>query len=593
MSASKTLIKSWWQKAKSSAWRFLAIFKKRLPDQEEIDKKLVYSLSPRKIPSREQLRHLNKFLNPREFLAVKVSFLIIIVSVVYLGVSFVKSSLQYSPLAGGTYIEALVGYPKNITPWHALSRDVDADLSRLLYSRLFYYDANGRLQADLVTDLKISPDHKEYQFQITDQARWHNGEPLTAADVVFTIETIQNPSFYSPLRSALSLAKVEQIDNFSFKLRLEEPYAPFLELLTFGISSRELWKNVSPEAAILSDLNLKVIGSGPYRFKSLVRSSAGDLREYHLEANKDYYGPVPYISELQFKFFSDYDEALGALNSRQVDGLSFLPFDKRSALTMKSSLNIYELPQARLVSLFFNQNKNQALADRETRSSLAQALDKDELVERIFNGAYQRADGPIFSASWAYNDNVPRHNYNPEAATEKLSAGPFRAVLTVVDYGQNTAVAQAVKDYWEAAGAEISIRSVSGEQAAEIIKNRDFEILLYGQSVGGDPDVYAFWHSSQSGANGLNLANYNNSEVDKLLLEARASTIEDERREKYYKFQEIIATDLPAIFLYSPSYTYVQNNKVQGFSSRPLFSPSDRFSDVSAWYIKTKKKLSF
>jgi len=150
-----------------------------------------------------------------------------------------------------------------------------------------------------------------------------------------------------------------------------------------------------------------------------------------------------------------------------------------------------------------------------------------------------------------------------------------------------------VKKRWSEVGVTVSLRIISGEQAIDVVKNRDFEVLIYGQSVGGDPDVYAFWHSSQSGSAGLNLSNYNNPEADKLLTEARTSTNQDQRREKYQEFQKIVTADLPAIFLYSPAYTYVQGNKLQGFSGQVVISPSDRFATISNWYLKTDRGMAW
>lgn len=592
MDASKISIKFWWAKAKHVAGRFLAIFKKIELNHEEIDKKLVYSLSPRKVPNRGQIKHLPKFLNPREALILKVCAAVILISFSYIVFLFFKNNVHQYPVSGGTYIEAVIAYPKNLNPIYSSARDIDADLSRLVYSSLFVYGQDGRLQPDLLTELEISEDHKEYLIKINDQARWHDGEPVTAEDVIFTIEAIQHPSFNSPLRSALSIASVEKVDDFSLRFKLSEAHAPFLEFLTFGIMPKHLWRNISPEGAMLSDLNLKPVGSGPYRFKSLIKSSGGEIREYNLEVNNNYYGDIPYISNLQFKFYPDYEEALRAVNSKQVDGLSHLPFERRGELTVKSSLNFHELIQARLVALFFNSTKNNALNDKDLRLALAHALDKEKIIQDVFEGAYQRADGPIASFNWAYKNDLPIYNYDPEAVGDKLSAGPLKAVLTVVDFSKNVEVAQLIKNYWEAQGAEISLQIISGEQAQDVIKNRDFEILLYGQFIGGDPDLYAFWHSSQRGSSGLNLANYNNAEVDKLLNEARVTAKEEERLAKYQEFQEAVVNDLPAIFLYNPSYSYIQSNKVKGFSGQTMIIPSDRFSSISSWYIKTGRSLS-
>lgn len=586
----KTKIKFVWQRVKA-VLPFFGFSKKVMP--VDLDKKLVYSLSLRKVPNSGQMKHLKKFLNPREFLIVKICFLVVLINLAYLSVVFVKNHLQYSPISGGEYIEGVVGYPQTINPLYATNRDVDGDLSRLIYSSLFKYDENGKLSNDLVDSFSINPSNTEYLVKIKNNVKWHNGGNLTADDVIFTLSLIQDADYHSPLRPALANIIAEKVDDLSIKFSLTEPYAPFPELLTFGILPKGIWENISPQAAVLSDLNLKPIGSGPFKFKSLIKNTDGDLKNYYVMVNSDYYGKVPYLKTINFKFFVDYTEAVKALNDNQIMGLSYLPFDYRKDLLAKNSLQLNELVQPQIVSLFINTDKNKALADKDVRAALAFALDKEQILNEIFSGVYGRVDGPILSENFAYNGDISKYNYNPLAASATIKAKPLTVVLTVIDSGHNVAVAEKIKSYWEAAGVKSSVKIISGEQAANVIKDRDFEILLYGEAVGGDPDVYAFWHSSQAGPKGLNLANYNNPEVDKLLIEGRNTTNINDRIAKYKKFQEIITADLPVIFLYSPTYTYVQSQQLKGFSGTMIIEPANRFNGISDWYLKTNKKLTW
>jgi len=588
----KNKITARWRRARGP-WSFFDFFKKAPVSQEEIDKKLVYSLSTRKIPTGDQMKHLKKFLNPREFWIVKLCVLIILINVAYLGIIFIKKHLEYLPAAGGKYIEGAVGYPKTINPLYAVNRDIDSDLSRLLYSSLFKYDQNGNLSADLAEAVEISADGKEYLIRIKNNVKWHDGAILTVDDVLFTFNLVKDSAYRSPLRSALVNVSAVKADDRTIKFILSDAYAPFQEMLTFGILPQSLWENINPDSAVLADLNLKPIGSGPYKFKSLVKNKNGELKEYRITANENYYGQAPYIKEITFKFFVDYSEAIKALNDNQVTGLSYLPFGYRKELLAQDSLSFHELAQPQIISLFFNYEKNKSLSNKETRVALASALDKDNIINEVFSGIYQRADGPILKSNFVYNEAITKYNYSPETAAATFKTQPLTAVLTVVDSGSNLAVAEKVKAYWERAGVNITIKAVSGEQAVNIVKERDFEILLYGQAVGGDPDVYAFWHSSQIGAKGLNLAAYNNPEADQLLTAGRTTTNSSERINKYKKFQEIITNDLPVIFLYSPTYTYVQEHQLQGFSGTAIIEPADRFNGISGWYLKTNKKINW
>jgi len=576
----------------SKALSFFGLRKRKRFSNLGMDQMLVYALSPRKIPTSKQFKHLSKFLNSKENLIIKICLVIVFVNAVYLGVDFFKKHLKYSPVYGGEYIEGVVAYPKTINPLYAVNRDVDSDLSRLVYSGLFKYDQNGTLVNDLVESHEVSND-KEYTIKIRSNVKWHDGNKVSVDDVIFTIDAIKNSEYRSPLKTSFSGVEVEKINDQTLKIILSSPYSPFLEVLTFGILPKHIWGNISPSAAILSELNLKPIGSGPYVFKSLVKSKEGDLKEYNLVANDNYYLPRPYIKNIQFKFFINYTEAIKALNDNQIDGLGYLPFDSRKDVLAQDSLTFNELTRPQIISLFFNQEKDKALNNKPVRVALAQSINKDEIIEEVFENAYQKADSPILANNFAYNDQLTKYAYSPLEATENIKNRLASTTLTVVDSGRNVLVAEKIKSYWEKIGVVVSLNIVPGERAMDIIKNRNFEILLYGESVGGDPDVYAFWHSSQIGAKGLNLAAYNNPEVDKLLIEARETNDINQRIEKYKKFQEILTNDIPAIFLYSPTYTYIQSKKVKGFSGSVIIEPADRFSSIASWYLKTSKKIAW
>lgn len=557
----------------------------------DLDKKLVYSLSPRKIPNGRQFKHLSKYLNPKEYLIVKICIILILVNVVYLGIMFVKKHLEYIPVAGGTYVEGVIGYPKTINPIYSSNRDIDGDLSRLIYSSLFTYNANGELVKDLATDLKVEAEGKEYIIRIHDNAYWHNGEKLTADDIIFTFNLIKDEEYRSPLRHSLLGVRAEMIDEQTLKFVLSETYAPFPELLTFGILPQRIWENIDSNAAVLSELNLKPVGSGPYKFKTLIKNRNGYLKDYNLVVNEEYYREKPYLKNITFRFFVNYPEAIEALNDNQVDALSYLPLIERKELLAQNSLFLHELSLPQIVSVFFNGTKNEKLAEKKIRQALAMAIDKDKLLTDAYDDIYKRADSPVLENSFAYKEDVNKTLYNKEEAKKLLGENALEISLSVVDVNGNVSFAEKLKKYWEEIGVKVNLKTVPSNQASETIKNRDFEVLIYGQNLGGDPDIYAFWHSSQANAKGLNLASYNNEDVDKLLVEARRSLNEEDRITKYKQIQEKIVSDMSVIFLYSPTYTYVQSKKTKGFVGTAIVEPADRWASVSSWYKRTKKKL--
>lgn len=615
--------------------------------QLELDKKLVYSLSQSKIPNIKQLKYLGKYLSPLESRLIKSCLTIIFATSLFWGINFVRTHLQVGPKLGGEYIEALIGSPKYINPLYSSTSDADSDISELIFSSLFKRDKNGELINDLAETHRTSDDGKQYTVKIREDAQWHNGLKLTATDIQFTFEAIKNPIYKSPLKLSYTGVNLEKIDDYTIKFTLEEPYAAFMELLTFEILPENLWSQIPPETATLTELNLKAIGSGPYRFKSLIRDKSGHVREYKLEANKDYYQNTPYVENLSFKFFVNFEEAVAAINENQVNGISYLPRELKNSLIAKDSLLFHNLNLPQITSLFINQQNNKYLQDKKVRQALAYTIDKNSIVSNVLDGDARTINSPILPDSFAYNKDIKKYKYNPEEASKlldetgwklteitedtintaitnlesddenikdqariinMLGQGLWRAKdtdtenikqyliigLTTNETGDNPNIANAIKSNWEQIGVKTLIDVVNNSLIqSQIIKPRTFEVLLFGQIVGYDPDSYVFWHSSQTGEEGLNIANYKNTEIDALLEDARQASTTEVRIEKYSKFQDIIAEEVPAIFLYSPTYTYLQSNKIKGFEVSNILLPKDRFTNISDWYIKTGKKLIY
>ena len=623
----------------------------------QMDRQLVYSLSPKKIPNSSQLKHLKKILGPREKMWLRISILVLVASLLFLGIKFYREHLELSPIKGGAYSEGLVGTPKYINPLYNYNRDVDSDLSALIFSSLFKHDDTGKLSPDLAAKWEMGADAKSYTITLRDDVKFHNGDKLIADDVVFTFEAIKNPDYNSPWRQMFLGAEVERVDDQTVKFTLGESYAPFLELLTFGILPQSLWAPINPETADLADLNLKPIGSGPYKFKSLVKNKLGEIKEYDLEANSNYFQREPYISKLTLKFYPNVQEAVSALNNNSVDGLSYLPHENSADVLAKNSMNFYKLKMPRLSALFFNKKANLYLSDQNIKTALALSLDKSKIVNDALGGNARIVDGPILPDSFAYNQDLKKYDYNLGAAEKLLNdsgwqkvtlnaeeasravsitaeeaakdgnlalhrdiaayasstgletAGNWRVKtsktkgvsrqylfisLTIVDSADNLRVADEIKKLWEALGVKMDIKSIPASRIeSDIIKPRNFEILLFSQVLGFDPDVYSFWHSSQAGEGGSNLADYRNKDADVLLESARLTSDQDQRIAKYKKFQEIITNELPAIFLYSSYYNYLQNKQIKGFNKQIIADPADRFSGVADWYEKTKKKLKW
>lgn len=601
----------------------------------DFNKKLVYSLSKSKIPTLKQIKYLKKYLNKKELLLINLSVLLIFLSLSFLAVRFYLNNVEIIPAKGGEYTEGLIGSPKHINPLYASINDVDNDIASLVFSSLYKRGSNGELIEDLVESVELSADEKEYTFKIKPNVFWHDGNELGAKDVSFTINTILNSAYQSPLRQSLSGALVKIIDDRTFVISLIQPYGAFKDLLTFGIMPAHLWEQLAPEAILLNDLNLKPIGSGPYKFKRFLKDSGlGRILSFELIENENYYGQAPNIEKITFKFYPNFEELLNSLNNGLIDAIAYLPKELKSQVASQNSLNFYNLELSKILALYFNVKSSSAVEKKNIRQALSHAIDKQAIVEEVFSDNARLADSSLLLESFAYNPDVKKYDYNKEIAVELLEKEGWKISTTseedlikeegeeevveektetgkwfskntdnnekeflvveiaIVESLDNMAIANLIKKYWEEIGVKTIIKTYDSKNInSEIIRERNYESLLYTQSLAPDPDVYALWHSSQAVAGGNNLSNYFNSEVDKLLNEARLLSDKDLRKEKYFEFQDILIEDNPAIFISSPRYTYVQKKDIKNFNVTSISTPSNRFSNISDWYIHTGRKI--
>lgn len=584
---------------------------KKFNKQHQLDKHLVSSLNKTKFPSAKQLKYLPKILNRKEKIKISLLVFIVAVSGIALLINGYLNATIAIPKAGGEYIEGLVGSPQFINPILAQTNDVDLDLSRLIFSGLLKQDANGQLAPDLAERYEISPDQLTYTFYLRNNVKWHDGSPFKADDVIFTIASLQDPAFKSPLSRSFRGITAEKIDDFTVKFTLKEPFAPFLGLLTFGVLPEHLWFNVPPANADLAELNKRPIGTGSWKFENFKKDKSGIIRSYTLIPNTEYYGQKPYLQKLIFKFYGDFETAIEAIKSKEVDSIAYLPKELSDQLRKYKNIAYHNLNQPQYNAVFFNQKKNEFLAADYVRQALALGTNKQKIVESLGQGAVV-IDGPTLPGI-GINPDIKKYEYDPQAAVDLLEKNDWHLVatttpdgiteqirkkknwfltvtLTTVDQPEYIEAAEILKQSWDQIGFKTTLNIVDKSKILQdVINSRSYEALLFGENLGSDPDPFPFWHSSQNEYPGLNLAIFSNSKVDKYLEDARKTNDWEERKNNYLAFQGIIAQELPAIFLYNPTYIYPQDNKIKGFNLTNISIPSDRFADSANWYIKTKR----
>lgn len=506
-----------------------------------------------------------------------------------------QSLLVEVPAYGGSLEEGMLGSPQFINPLLAIS-DADRDLSSLVYAGLMGLSGTGTLVPVIAENYTLSPDGKTYTFTIRADAKFSDGTPVTAEDVVFTITKAQNASLKSPRYADWSGVDARVADSRTVRFVLAKPYAPFLGLTTLGILPSRLWKNLSNEEFPFSNLETNPVGAGPFKVASVSRDASGLIKSALLVENSSYVLGRPYLDSIRFNFYSRSEDLANALGSGAEE--SAHDVSKEGALTA---------PYARVFGVFFNPNERPLFARAEVRKALSLALDRDRIIETVLGGYATPIMGPIPPGENVQQVPVPRPENPTAAAAAVLQASGWsydgaqrvwkhagakqtldRITIRTSNVPELKSVASAVKADWEKFGVHVDIELYEpGDLSQNVIRPRKYEALLYGMVIGRDQDLYAFWSSKERNDPGLNIALYANKTVDDLLESVRGSADEAKRDANLQKIEDIVAADYPAAFIYAPNFTYAVPRDLRGVALPQIITPADRFATVAKWYRKT------
>lgn len=554
------------------------------------------------------MKKLWKILNAKEKVWFAFFIVLVLFSISFLIGNFYRNQTVAVPAFGGTFIEALSESPHNLNPILA-TNDADRDLSRLIFSSFLKYNERGELIPDLVASYNISKDYKTYTVKLKDGIFWHDGEPFSADDVVFTINAVQNPEYNSPLRTSWQGVKVEISDNNTIIVNLKTPYSDFIEnLALLGILPKHIWSKVLPQNFPLSDLNLKPIGTGPYSFVKLQKDPLGRIISINLTANADYFASSPLIKNLIFKFYLSEEEAVSAFNRKEVDGLLLQSAQNKNQLRGLENSSVFSLPSQRIYAIFLNTD-DKILKDKNVRQAINYAVNREELLNKLLGNEGKLAIGPIPPGMPGSSPELSGYNYDPKKSIELLEkngwikneegiyskklgkdkeATPLK--LTIVTAKSIQLAATLIRDYLKNIGIESELKIVSlSELQQNYLRDKNYGAILIGESYAGAIDPYIFWHGAAIKDPGLNLSLYNNIKVNKILEDVRQITDPAKKAQKLEEFQKLVINDAPAVFLYSPNYIYIVKNAVKNIKLSKLVIPSDRFSKINEWNIETER----
>ncbi|OHA70512.1 MAG: hypothetical protein A3H01_01550 [Candidatus Wildermuthbacteria bacterium RIFCSPLOWO2_12_FULL_40_9] len=675
---------------------------------------------PTEWPSVGQWRQIFKVLTKKEKPLFIALLILLFVSAFSLAVNFYLRNTTTVAANGGSFIEGVVGHPRFINPIYSEVSDVDRDLVQIIFAGLMKYNEEGALTPDLAKEYKILENGKTFEITLRENLLWQDGKKLTADDVVFTIETIQNSDYKSPLRASWVGIETEKISESVLRFKLRNPSVVFLENLTVKIIPLHIWEKIQPEQFPLSIYNLNPVGSGPYKLEDIKQDRSGYIKAMALAENEHYFGEKPKIKKLTFNFYATETDLVRAGRKKEIQGFSLLKIDDLKFFG-ETKFTSRSFPLSRYFAVFFNIEKSDILSNKNARQALNYGTDKAEIIERTLKGYGKIVISPVLPESYGLKSPDIIYEFDREKAKEALDkagfvevvkdcaetdendtecgkiirektikretisqfkndlklgsqgievkelqrclsmppAGgpdiypeakitgsfdqktqeavnrfqekyakdilepsgfdegtgmvskatreklnelcdlsaqktiPLKIALTTVNQSPLIEVANALKEQWATIGVELIIEALSVQDIEKnIIKDRNYETLLFGEVLSETPDPLPFWHSLQKKDPGSNLSLYENKKTDGLLEDIRQSLDLEVRTAKLEEFQNLLLEDAPAVFLYSQDYIYLTSKNIKGITETLIADPSERFSGITDWYIKTSRRFA-
>ncbi len=563
--------------------------------------------------NKKTLKTIIDSFNTKQTVIFMSLFVVMAASTISILGSINKEFMEYLPERGGSLSEGIFGNPRFVNPILATS-DIDRDLSTLVFSGLMKKTPSGDIVPDLAESYDVSEGGLTYTFKIRQDAMFHDKRPITAEDVVFTVEKIKDSLIKSPMQAVWNgvVATRSDSDTRTVVFKLTQPYASFLENTTVGIIPRHIWDGIDPETFSFSDLNLEAVGSGPYRIKDIDQNSKGVVEEIKLSLFNGYAGDMPYIKNINFNFYDSENAMVRAYRKGRIDQISSISPRNGKELALEG----YEPTTAtlsRVFGLFMNPNHNELFRSESFMKAVKLALDKDQIVAEVLFGFGRTIDGPVplsllneeneeANAS-PISDRIAEANSILENAGYKMNqttgirekdGKSLRFSISTADVGELREASNLIKADLAKIGVDVSVKVFDvGTLNQNIIRPREYEALFFGQVIRNDTDLFAFWHSSQRNDPGLNIAVYTNSRADRLLEEIIGTTDDAVRDEKVAEFNDIVKSDAPAIFIYSPELIYMESGKVKNIELDHITNSSERFLGLSDWYIRTDAVWKF
>lgn len=554
-------------------------------------------------------RHARKFVvgkldslrNVKQHVILWLSIVGILIAAVALQMVWYQQAYRTTAWKdGGTYAEAVMGPLNTLNPLYS-STPAEQSANKLIFSSLYNYDDTGHLADDLAASMSVTPSGKEYVVTLRDDVLWSDAVKLTASDVVFTVNLMKSADVRSVMYGNWVDVTAEAMDERTVKFVLPAQYAAFPHALTFSVLPRHILENVSPGSIRQSTFSVAPVGSGPFTLRLLQNSPDGRHKIANLSASKHYYKGTPKLARFELHGYKDQDDMERALQTGEVNaaaGTNIQPSKLPSTYTTKT------YPVNSGVYALFN-NESPVLKDDKVRRALQVGTNTADVRKAI---GYDVPDLylPFVSGQISGSDLPAKIAYDTTKAKALLDQAGWKlptgkdirqdatgqqlelSVATVKDATYEK-VLERMAGQWRDLGIKVNTEikdpsSPTQDFVQATLQPRAYDVLLYRLFIGVDPDVYAYWHSSQATRQGYNFANYRSNIADEALASARSRPDPELRNEKYKDFAQQWLKDAPAIGLYQSVMQYVYRPSVQPYiTTTGVPSESDRYNNVRFW----------
>lgn len=556
---------------------------------------------------RHFFRRLGRLAYVRRFVAGWIALFVMLVGIATYQVMALSTYYQSAqPVPGGTFHEGILGSFTNANPMYATG-PVDGAVSKLVFAGLLKYDSSNKLTGDLAEKWTVSNDELTYTVTLRPDLKWQDGTDLTADDVVFTYHTIQNPDAKSPLLSSWQGITVKAEGKRTVVFTLPSSLSAFSHSLTNGIVPKHLLEDIPAAQMRATKFNTAApVGAGPFKWSAIELSHGKGNQEGRvgLVSNEMYHAGAPALDKYVIHYFTDEQEMIDSFERHELtamSGLNALP----DSFKTDQSVEQHNIPLTAQVVVFFR-NSHEVLSDTKVRQALVEAVNHSELVGGLGFPVIASRE-PLLEGHPGFDPALTQLPFDTARAAALLDEAGWKLgsdgirqkngkQLTFGLYSQSTSeyayVTQKLQSDWAKIGVKAEVLLQPDSDLQTTVTYHNYDALLYGISLGPDPDTYAYWGSTQAdqrAANRVNFSEYKSAVADKALEGGRTRSDPSLRAIKYKPFLEAWRADAPALVLYQPRYLYVTRDVVHGFDPIVFNTATDRYSNVNNWMIRVEK----